>query len=177
MENSYDQIKKMLSASHKIFDKKITKLEKFNLRSKYISLNEQINDDKEYENDDEKTKSYKISGGILKLHFLDSSDLKLTSDDKSAFQESMDTFIDEVSDLVDFEPLNVYENYVEWGGKIIDKDISFFYTVGENSGVFIKTDMVKIDDEFINFVQNLESNYDKFRNTWARIIASRKETE
>ena len=86
---------------------------------------------------DDKQQSYRISGGVITLNGKDSTDLELTTDEKIAFQETMDEFVDGVSDLVDFEPLNLYKTDVEWGGKIIDFDIEFYFTIGENNGIYI----------------------------------------
>jgi hypothetical protein len=76
-------------------------------------------DDIETSSRDKKQK-YRISGGILALNGKNRNDLDITSDEKLAFQESMDEFVEEVSDLVDFNTLNVYPNNVEWSGKLID---------------------------------------------------------
>ena len=54
----------------------------------------------------------RTSGGIIVIHGKDKSDLQLTSDDKKAFQETMDEFVTEVSEIVDFNKLNLYPNNV-----------------------------------------------------------------
>lgn len=53
-------------------------------------------EEKENENVDDKVQKYRISGGILALHGKDREQLQITSDDKLAFQETMDEFIEEV---------------------------------------------------------------------------------
>jgi ribosomal protein L19 len=83
----------------------------------------------------DKVQKYRISGGILALHGKGKTDTDITTDDKLAFQETMDEFVNEVSDLVDFNTLNVYPNNVDWSGKIIDEDIDFTFTIGEDSGI------------------------------------------
>jgi hypothetical protein len=118
-----------------------------------------------------------ISGGILVLHGKDQTELELTTDEKIAFQETMDEFVAEVSDLVDFNKLNVYPNNVEWSGKIIDFDVEFIYSIGEENGIYVNGDMMKMDDKFIEFVTKLKSYYEKFKSKWAKILASRKKTK
>ena len=88
----------------------------------------------------------------------------------------MDEFIDEVSDLVDFNTLNVYPNNVEWSGKIIDEDIDFTFTIGEDSGIYIEGTMIKVDDEFLEMINKLQQYYQKFKAKWAKILAGRKKT-
>ena len=82
----------------------------------------------------------------------------LTTEEKTAFQETMDEFVEEVSDLVDFNTLNVYPNNVDWSGKIIDKDIDFTFTIGENSGTYINGDMLKVDEDFLELINKLKDS-------------------
>ena len=103
--------------------------------------------------------------------------MDITTDDKIAFQETMDEFVEEVSDLVDFNELNVYENNVDWSGKIIDEDLEFTFTIGENSGIYINSQMVKVDQEFLDLLNKLQQYYQKFKSKWSRILASRKKTK
>jgi hypothetical protein len=89
----------------------------------------------------------------------------------------MDEFIIEVSDLVDFRHLNVYSNNVEWSGKLIDYDIEFTYSIGEENGIYIQGDMIKADEKFLELVTKLKTYYNKFESKWSKIIASRKKTK
>jgi hypothetical protein len=125
----------------------------------------------------DKVQKYRISGGILALHGKDRSDLDITTDEKIAFQETMDEFVNEVSDLVDFNILNVYPNNVEWSGKVIDEDLEFIFTIGEDSGIYINGQMVKVDQEFLNMINKLQQFYQKFKSKWGKVLASRKKTK
>jgi hypothetical protein len=125
----------------------------------------------------DKTQKYRISGGILALHGNNRGDLDITSDEKIAFQETMDEFVNEVSDLVDFNVLNVYKNNVEWSGKVIDEDLEFIFTIGEDSGIYINGQMVKVDQEFLTMINKLQQFYQKFKSKWGKVLASRKKTK
>jgi hypothetical protein len=92
------------------------------------------------------------------------------------FQETMDEFVQEVSDLADFGKLNVYSNNVEWSGHIVDMDIDFFFSVAEPNGLYIKGDMIKVDQDFVSMMSKLQTFYFKFRSKWAKVISSRKKT-
>jgi len=139
------------------------------------SVEDEIDDNTESSKD--KTQGYRISGGVLVLHGKTQTELELTTDEKTAFQETMDEFVAEVSDLVDFNKLNVFPNNVEWSGKIIDFDIEFFFTIGEENGVYINGQMIKVDDKFLDMVNKLKTFYEKFKSKWAKIMASRKKTK
>lgn len=129
----------------------------------------------EKEAKEEYVQRYRISGSILAIHGPTKSDTEITSDDKLAFQDTIDEFNEEVSDLVDFNQLNVYPNDVEWSGKIVDKDIEFIYTVGESSGTYINGNMVKVDDETLESINKLKNFYDKFKSKWSKVLVSRKQ--
>lgn len=111
------------------------------------------------------------------LHGKDQTDLELTTDEKTAFQETMDEFVNEVSDMSEFNKLNLYSNNVEWSGKIIDKDVDFFMSIGEKNGVYINSQMIKVDDDLIETMNKLRAFYEKFKSKWALVISSRKKTK
>jgi hypothetical protein len=195
MNNSHDEIKQLLNASRRLLnDEKVNEdirkqykllieqeFEGNTVTTKYDvaqSVEDEIEDDNEdnIETSDDKSQGYRISGGILVLHGKEQTDLELTTDEKITFQETMDEFINEVSDLVDFNKLNLYPNNVEWSGKIIDFDIEFLFSIGEESGIYINGDMIKTDDEFLTMITKLKSFYEKFKSKWSKVLASRKKT-
>lgn len=186
--NQYDEIKKLLNSSRNLLGKNdLTEsrndLIKLGLINEQLA-NDPVNVDADIEGEidiettpqEDKYQKYRVSGGIINLHGKDKQDLELTTEEKIAFQETMDDFVEQVSDLADFGVLNVYPNNVEWSGKIIDKDIEFMYSIGENSGVYINGNMIKLDQDFLETINNLSSYYEQFKSKWAKIIASRKKT-
>lgn len=177
----YDEIKSLLKKSRFLFEQD-TQINVAKDVEKRISQDNEYEtaedgDDEEVTTPSDKTQKYRISGGIMALHGKDRSDLDITTDEKIAFQETMDEFVEEVSDLVDFNTLNVYENNVEWSGKVIDEDLEFIFTIGEDSGIYINGQMVKVDQEFLDMINKLQQYYQKFKSKWGRVIASRKKTK
>jgi hypothetical protein len=196
MNNSYDEIKKLLNSSREMLGKN----DKMNeSRQDLIDLgliNEQstlgsssntlpsanalerpnIAKDTEKRIDidtkkqEDKQQAYRVSGGVVVMHGKTQQDLEISSEEKAAF-------VDEVSELVDFYPLNVYPNNVEWSGKVIDQDLEFYYSIGERNGVYINGTMSKVDDEFMDFIQKLRTYYNKFKVRWSKVVGSRKKTE
>jgi hypothetical protein len=136
-----------------------------------------FDEDKKDNNKDSKQQGYRISGGVLMIHGSDKKALELTTDDKKAFQETMDEFVSEVSEMADFNQLNLYSNSAEWSGKIIDFDLDFIFRVGETNGVYINGEMTKVDQDFDSMIQKLRQYYEKFKSKWGKIIASRKKTD
>lgn len=197
MNNSHDEIKKLIKASKKMLSNENVIEENNRIKKFYNLITEQgvdltndkvtdklnitksvedkIKDDTEPQED--KKQGYRISGGILVLHGKENSDLELTTDEKNAFQETMDEFVAEVSSLSDFYKLNVYSNNVEWSGKIIEYDLDFFISIGEENGIYVKGEMIKIDDKLMDLLEKLKGYYDKFKSKWATVLASRKKTK
>ena len=196
MSNSHDEIKRLVEASRKMLSNTTLNEDINSIRKKHGIINEQdnlisnnvtqklnvakdvedkIEDDTDKSSED-KSQGYRVVGGIIVLHGKDNSDLELTTDEKIAFQETMNEFVAEVSDLVDFNKLNLYPNNVEWSGKIIDFDLDFFFTIGEENGVYINGEMLKADDDFLEMINKLKVYYEKFKSKWAKVLASRKQT-
>ena len=196
MSNSHDEIKRLVEASRKMLSNNTLNEDINSIRKKHGIINEQDNlisnnvtqkvnvtknvedkiEDSTDDTPDDKSQGYRVVGGIIVLHGKDNSDLELTTDEKIAFQETMNEFVAEVSDLVDFNKLNLYPNNVEWSGKIIDFDLDFFFTSGEENGVYINGEMLKADDEFLEMINKLKVYYEKFKSKWAKVLASRKQT-
>jgi hypothetical protein len=125
----------------------------------------------------DKQQAYRVSGGVLVMHGKNKGDLEITTEEKRIFQETMDEFVNEVSEMVDFYPINIYPTSVEWSGKVIDQDLEFFYSIGENNGVYINGTMSRVDDEFLEFITKLKGFYQKFKTKWAKLLATRKKTQ
>ncbi len=201
--NKHDEIKNLLEASRKMLSSqnRILREDIKTIKKKYgifeeetmknidtgseitkrinvpSSVETDIEFDTESENKKDKQQAYRISGGVLTMHGKDQKDLQITSLEKQSFQETMDEFVAEVSDMVDFNSLNVYEDSVEWSGRLIEFDMDFMYRIGETNGVYVDSEMVKVDQEFDMMIDKLRTFYEKFKSKWAKIIASRKKTD
>lgn len=167
MVKRYDEIKNLVNRARILNEQNV------------INIGKDIEDDidMDTESGEDKEKTYRISGGLLKMHGKTEKDLELSTDDKVAFQETMDEFVEEVSDLSDFGVLNIYPNNVDWSGNVIDYDLEFYFSIGENNGVYINGDLVKIDENTIELLQNLRTYYEKFKSKWSRIVSQRKKTQ
>lgn len=168
MSNQYDEIKELLKRSRLLQEQQAP-----------INIDSDIESEMDLETQPQEDKSitYRVSGGLIKLHGKTKQELELSSDEKVAFQETMDDFVDEVSDLSDFGTLNMYPSNVEWSGKIIDQDVEFFYSIGEDSGVYINGDMLKLDQGLTELLEKLKNFYGKFKSKWAKLLSQRKKTK
>jgi len=187
MSNQYDELKSLLEASRNMLGKNNLKEQRDTLRSAGLIKeqedapdNIEMDSEEEIEMDTEPTedkqRTYRVSGGLITLHGKNKQQLELSTEEKTAFQETMDDFVNDVSDLSDFGKLNMYPNNVDWSGKVIDFDLEFYFSIGENNGVYINGDMIKLDENLVELVNKLTSYYEKFKSKWAKLLSQRKKT-
>jgi hypothetical protein len=152
MNNSHDEIKQLLKASREMLTNSTISEDYKQIRSKYGIITEQGVD------------------------LTDNNITKKTNITKSV-EETMEEFVTDVSDLVDFNSLNVYPQNVEWSGRLIEFDIEFFFSIGEENGIYINGEMIKTDEKFLEMVEKLKLYYEKFKSKWSKILSSRKKTK
>jgi hypothetical protein len=192
--NNYDEIKMLVEASRRALAGNMNESNTTDIRKQYGLLTEQnVEDTKEIDIEDVKTteepekdsddtvikkdkqKAYRIINNIIILHGKTKADLQLTTDEKNALTSSVDEFRTDVAELTDFGDLNVYPENVEWNGKILELDLEFFFSINEPNGLYVKSDMVKIDQNYMGMIAKLQSYYEKFKTKWSKIVASRQE--
>ena len=192
--NNYDEIKMLVEASRRALAGNMNESNTTDIRKQYGLLTEQnVVDTKEIDIEDVKTteepekdtngivnkedkqKAYRIINNIIILHGKTKADLQLTTDEKNALTSSVDEFRNEVAELTDFGDLNVYPENVEWSGKILELDLEFFFSINEPNGLYVKGDMVKVDQDYMGMIGKLRSYYEKFKAKWSKVVASRQE--
>ena len=162
--NEYDQIKTLLKRSRALTEQ--------------IDNRQSIDDtSSEDTKPEEKREEFTVSGGKIVVHGYETEDMKVTDEEKQNFQETMDEFVEQVSDLVDYNALHLYPDNIEWSGKLVKFDLEFFYTLGENNGVYLNGQMIKIDDDFLEMISKLRNYYKVFSSKWAKLVAARKKTD
>jgi hypothetical protein len=192
--NNYDEIKMLVEASRRALAGNVNESNTTDIRKQYGLLTEQnVVDTKEIDiegvktteepekdtngivNKEDKQKAYRIINNIIILHGKTKADLQLTTDEKNALTSSVDEFRNEVAELTDFGDLNVYPENVEWSGKILELDLEFFFSINEPNGLYVKGDMVKVDQDYMGMIGKLRSYYEKFKTKWSKVVASRQE--
>jgi len=168
---AYEDMKQILNVSRLIKEQ----VEEDSVDFETAIQDDEIKTPKEKE---EKTKEYTVSGGKIIVHGMTEQELELTGDEQSVYQETMDEFVEQVSDMAEFHPLNIYKNNVEWSGELLKFDIRFYYSIAEVDGVYIgNANMVKIDVEFVELLEKLKTYFTVFSGKWAKLLASRRKTE
>ena len=193
--NNYDEIKSLLNASRKILGGNLNESQNRDILRKHNLIMEQPlekeldteemeekksepnkKDSEDIGKPRDKQKGYKIQGNVLILHGSEEADIELTNDEKNAFAESVDEFRNEGGKLVEFGKMNVFNENVEWNGKILELNLEFFYTINEPNGIYVNGDMVKLDQDYVEMIDKLQKNYEKFKAKWSKIVASRQKS-
>jgi hypothetical protein len=161
--NQYDEIKKMLKLSKGMLIEQVED-ERINIAK---DIEDRIEDDVKTEKSMDFEQEYRVSGGLIRMYGDSKQETEITSLEKETFQET---------ELVDFDTLILYPNTVTWSGKIIESNIEFNMTIGEENGVYINGDMMKLDDELVGLIEKLKQFYVKFKTKWGKVLGSRKKT-
>lgn len=111
----------------------------------------------------------------VKIHSSDKNDMVITDEEKQAISQLIDNFRQQVAELAEFEEgFNITTDEVRLDGTISDKDISFVYVVGSESGVYVNSNMTKLDPETVQVMDKLEKFYHTFSDSANDFILNRK---
>ena len=164
MRNDYDYTKKMLNTLRNLSESKTSSR----------TLREQ----EEPQNPEQ---SQQVNGDIVvindvdvKMLSTDEADMKLMDDQKSAISGLIDNFRQQVSQIVDFDPgMTINERQIRLDGKLTDEDISFVMIAGEESGVYVNAEMLKIESETLVMLEKLVKFEETYKTTMEPMITQR----
>jgi hypothetical protein len=129
----YDDTKKMLNTLRKLNESKTS----MNVLKEQEEVTQNQNSDFIIINDVE-----------VKMLSTDEMDMELQDDQKQSISGLIDNFRQQVSQIVDFEPgITINQNQIRLDGTLTDEDISFVFIAGEESGVYINADMLKLETQ------------------------------
>ena len=162
----YDETKKMLNT-----------LRNLNVnKSSFRSLREDIETQ-----DTEQPSTEKVMDDVIvvndvevKLLSSDSADMQIKDDQKNAISQLIDNFRQQVSQIVDFDPgMTINESQVRLDGVLTNEDINFVLIAGEENGVYINSDMLKITDEVTTAMDKLKKFEVTFKTSMEPLITQR----
>jgi hypothetical protein len=110
----------------------------------------------------------------VKLMSGDDMDLKLMDDQKNAISNIIDNFRQQVSQIVDLEPgFTLTPTQIRLDGVLTDQDIKFVLIAGEESGVYINADMLKLENEVGMMLEKLAKFDDTFKSAMEPLLTQR----
>jgi len=170
-KTEYDQIKGMLNTMRTL------KESKTNLKTNILLEQGSKNSDNEIdpESNTEKFDNIEIINKVeIKIMSTDKNEVKIQEDEKKSISDMIDTFRTQVYQLVDLNPgLTIDTNQIRLDGSIEDLDLNFVYIVGDDSGLYINSEMLQIEDETIKMLEKLFDFVETFNLTIEPILSRR----
>lgn len=188
-KNSYDETKKMLNVIREI--QSSTKPKYGLIGEQSIGLNpEPTNPPIEGqqqpqrpeqqlapESSGEEGSDYAIINDVeVVIHSEDPEDLELNDEEKGNISQLIDDFRAEVIETVEFDKLDVYETSAKLGGKIGEIGLMFTLSTGDDVGLYINGQMLKIDENSLMILEKLGAYHLKFSSTINDLLVRRRTT-
>lgn len=163
----YDETKKMLNTLRSLNHSRTT------LRT----LKEEL----EPQTDETQPSTEKVMDDVLvvndvevKLISSDSADMQIKDEQKNAISELIDNFRQQVSQIVDLDPgFTLTESQIRLDGTLTNEDINFVMIAGEEDGLYLNSDMLKIEDDTVLAIQKLVKFQETFKTTMEPLITQR----
>ena len=131
----------------------------------------------DYESGEEQEDIAVINDVEVVIHSEDPEDLELKDDEKNNISQLIDEFRTEVSEIVEFDKLHIYEDNAKLEGKISDVNLGFTLSTGNDTGIYLSnTSMMKIDEDTMDMINKLKTFHPKFINTINNLLVHRKST-
>ena len=167
MKTEYDVTKNMLKTIRTITESKTSKK----------SINEQI----EGATPSEQTSSQESKNDItvinnvdVQLNSTDKQDLKVSDTDKNAISQLIDGFSQQVSQIVEFDPgMTINQNQIRLDGYLPDEDIHFVFIAGQESGIYINAEMLKLEQNVANILEKLAKFDEVFKTSMEPLLKER----
>ena len=156
--NEYDETKKMLNTLR-------------NLASNSRTLNEQYVDDGDYSqesdfdnsNADTESDVDNVNDVDVNLVSSDNVDLALTDQQRQEIANLIDSFREQVSQTANLEPgFTFITGQGRLDGVIQEFNLKFVFIAGQDSGVYINSQMLKLDNETVNIIEKLVRFQEQF---------------
>jgi SMC interacting uncharacterized protein involved in chromosome segregation len=156
----YDDTKKMLNTLRRLNES----------RTSFGSLIREQNETEQPDMDD----VFVVNDVDVKMISNDQMDLKLMDDQKTSISNLIDSFREQVSQIADLKPgITMKSNQIRLDGNIPDLDINFIIIAGEESGLYLNADMLKIEEETNIQIQKLLKFEETFKTTMEPMIRDR----
>jgi hypothetical protein len=159
----YDQTKKMLNVLRKLNESKTT--------SNNILTEDENNLPTQNMQDDVTV----VNDVDVKLLFTDPNDKKLSDQQKQVLSTVIDNFKQQVEQLVEFNPgFTIQPNQIRLDGNLTQEDISFVFIVGEEDGVYVNAEMLKLEQNTATILEKLAKFGEVFKSSLDDLITQRE---
>jgi hypothetical protein len=159
----YDQTKKMLNVLRKLNESKTT------------SNNILTEDENSLPTQNMQDDVTVVNDVDVKLLFTDPNDKKLSDQQKQVLSTVIDNFKQQVEQLVEFNPgFTIQPNQIRLDGNLTQEDISFVFIVGEEDGVYVNAEMLKLEQNTATILEKLAKFGEVFKSSLDDLITQRE---
>lgn len=110
----------------------------------------------------------------VKMLSSDPADMELLDDHKNTISGIIDSFREQISQITNFEPgLTINQTQIRLDGSIPEQDVNFVIISGDESGLYINADMLKVDSETLLILQKLSKFEQPFKDAMEPILRDR----
>jgi hypothetical protein len=164
----YDDTKKMLNKLRKLNESKTSN----SVIKEQMEMSQQ---EVEPEQTQKQESDFIIINDVeVKMLSTDNMDMELKDDQKETISNLIDNFKQQVSQIVDFDPgMTINQKQIRLDGTLTDEDISFVFIAGDDSGVYINADMLKLDTETGTMLEKLSKFEETFKTSMEPLIDQR----
>lgn len=164
----YDDTKKMLNTLRKLNESKNNN----SVIKEQEEVQQQQVEPEQIQN--QKSDFIIINDVEVKMLSVDEVDMELKEDQKETISNLIDNFRQQVSQIVDFDPgMTINQKQIRLDGILTDEDISFVFIAGEESGVYINADMLKLETETGTALEKLAKFEETFKTSMEPLITQR----
>ncbi len=111
----------------------------------------------------------------VKVLTSDSMGMGLSEDQKNSISNIIDLFRQQVSDLVEFEPgMTINQSQIRLDGVIPNLDFRFTLVAGDETGLYIISNMTKVTPELIDLLSKFNRYYQTYIDGMNDLITQRK---
>ena len=139
------------------------------------NLNENVKSKNILKEEDEKLFNLVLNDNVeVKIHSTDQEDLSISDEEKASLNQLIQNFKSQVSELANFEEgFNIYVDSVRLDGTI-ENDLSFVLIAGNERGLYVNANMLKIEPETVETISKLEKFQHTFEDVVIEIMNNRK---
>lgn len=183
--NSYDETKKMLKTvrnlqenakSKKVLDEQLERNPNPEAQNQSFERPEPQVTDRNPGQPSEGSDYAVINDVEVVIHSEDPEDMELSDDEKGKISQLIDDFRAEVAETAEFDKLNVYEANAKLDGKLGDINLQFTLSTGNDTGLYINGQMLKIDQNILLILEKLIAYQLKFSSTINDLLVRRRTT-
>ncbi len=180
-QTAYDEIKGMLSTMRTLNESKQSKSARIlseDVQPSEPQPSEPGDDVPSPESYQEKYDNVEVVNEVeVKLISTDQEDVKLKDDEKNSISQLIDGFRQQVAQLGDLNPgFTIDEQQIRLDGSIPDLDINFVLIAGNESGLYINSDMLPIEAETLEMFDKLSKFKPTFISSMEPMLRDRRTT-